>query len=71
MSDIFEGIFSSLGKSTKPSVDPAIAASVWMEKTPIFKKLPSSDDETIKIKAGDFKRVMRQAFVAGFERGSK
>jgi len=64
-------VFEEFFGKPKPSVDPSIAASVWMEKTPIFTKLPKADEETIKIKSGDFKRVIAQAFKAGFERAQQ
>lgn len=67
--DPFEVFDKVLGrKPSKPNVDPLVAANVWMERTPIFKKLPADGEQVISIKAGDFRRVMRQAFVAGFER---
>lgn len=62
--NILEEIMGDVG--VKPN--PVIAFEVWSGKQPFFQKIPTNDEAVIKIKAGDFRRIAKAAYEAGFMR---
>lgn len=73
MSAADDFIAKVLGKSHKPSIpiDGVLAFGIWFAKQPIAAKLPKGDDEVIKLKTGDVRRLIQMGYIAGLEMASK